>query len=72
MLGPAGADITCNEIQDAIGSVQFRMRNDDGNLYYEGVLCGVWEGFEPLDDFGTANAGCTSIELFMDGKWQVL
>jgi hypothetical protein len=51
----------------------FRMRDGDGNLYYTGVLtgqpdpCGSEGGFEPLDDYGTPNAGCTSIE-YLTGR----
>ena len=47
----------------------FRMYDDDGELYYTGRL--VVSGdltyddeeacFGPLDDYGTPNAGCTSI-----------
>jgi len=40
---------------------------DDGELYYEGTLFGRYGGFEPLDDFGTPNAGCTMIKI--NGKW---
>lgn len=48
----------------------FEMYDDDGELYYEGY----WvdhdsddethevNEFEPLDDFGTPNAGCTLIK----------
>lgn len=51
----------------------FRMYDDDGNLYYTGVLtgqpdpCGSEGGFEPLDDYGTPNAGCTSIK-YLTGR----
>lgn len=45
----------------------FRMYDGDGILYYTGVRTGQPDphgsegGFEPLDDYGTPNAGCTSI-----------
>lgn len=39
----------------------FEMRDDDGELYYTGRIVGEYDGFEPLDDFGRPNAGCTSI-----------
>ena len=41
----------------------FRLYDDDGGLYYAGKMWGDFEGFEPLDDFGTPNAGCTEIKL---------
>ncbi len=56
----------------------FRMKDDDGNIYYEGKIIESHNlkkedssitGFEPLDDFGMPNAGCTSIEYLEDGKW---
>jgi len=51
---------------------QFRMYDDD-NLYYEGYILGFdYDGFEPLDDFGTPNAGCTTIEYKRDKVWEVL
>ncbi len=40
---------------------KFKMYDDDGELYYEGVIYGEFDGFEPLEDFGTWNAGCTEI-----------
>ncbi len=42
---------------------QFYMYDDDGNIYYKGVIYGVYTGFEPLDDFGAPLAGCTSIHV---------
>lgn len=54
--GPMGHDInTENE-------AEFRMFDDDGVLYYEGKIWGDHDGFEPLDDFGMPNAGCTDIQ----------
>jgi hypothetical protein len=49
------------------------MYDDDGKLYYAGTIWGDYDGFEPLDDFGMPNAGCTSIEYKNDaGTWEVL
>ena len=45
----------------------FAMYDDDGDCYYEGMIYGEYDGFEPLDDFGTPNAGCTAIRI--DGDW---
>jgi len=45
----------------------FQMYDDDGNLYYDGTIFGKYEGFEPLDDFGMPNAGCTGIKY--DGEF---
>lgn len=46
----------------------FRMYDDDGNLYYTGCYLATDDtdpdGFEPLDDFGAPNAGCTRIDYF--------
>lgn len=44
-------------------TASFKLFDDDGELYYTGYgkpLTEV-EGFEPLDDFGMPNAGCTDI-----------
>ncbi len=58
----------------------FRMLDDDGRVYYEGVMVPFDEhddnsyGFEPLDDFGGPNAGCTSLE-YLDPEtdcWELL
>ena len=46
---------------------RFSMWDDDGECYYEGIIFGDYDGFEPLNQFGTPNAGCTGIKY--DGKW---
>jgi len=60
-----------NHINSGKGE-KFRMFDDDMNLYYEGRITGGYDGFEPLDDFGQPNAGCTSIEYLKNGKWEQL
>lgn len=48
----------------------FKIYDDDNEIYYTGVRTGEAEefgsedGFEPLDDFGTPNAGATEIRYF--------
>ena len=44
-------------------SARFSMYDDDDNCYYEGMIYGKYDGFEPLDDFGMPNAGCTYIKV---------
>lgn len=48
----------------------FRIRDDDGELYYEG-RCSEIDHFGPLDDFGTPNAGATEI-LYRHGNRYVM
>ena len=57
----------------------FRLKDDDGELYYEGriILANDHEGddeFAPLDEWGKPNAGCTTIEYQnpKTGAWEVL
>lgn len=54
----------------------FRMYDDDGNLYYEGVSDDddSSDAFDPLDDYGTPNAGCTTIKYrsSITGQWETL
>lgn len=56
--GPRGAspDVVDNP-------ARFQMYDDDGNLYYEGTIYGDYDGFEPLDDFGMPDSGCTTIKI---------
>jgi|APSaa5957512576_1039674.scaffolds.fasta_scaffold00033_6 hypothetical protein len=60
-LGPGGAVYSEEEITEF--GRKFEMYDDDDILYYTGYICGEYDGFEPLDDFGMPNAGCTSIKL---------
>lgn len=50
-------------------TASFKMYDDDGELYYSGYSKPLTEvdGFEPLDDFGMPNAGCTDIK-YMNEK----
>ena len=74
-IGPSTVTRTQEiELRDGKGTA-FRMRDDDGELYYEGKLVGdptLYDGFGPLDDFGKPNAGCTSIEYREHGAWKAL
>ena len=65
--GPWNADTTLTAEPE-----RFRMKDDDGIVYYKGVIYGDYEGFEPLDDFGMPNAGCVVIEYMTDGEWKML
>jgi hypothetical protein len=54
-------------------TLAFQMKDDDGILYYEGRMHEDCEGFEPLDDFGMPNAGCTSIWLKnAKSEWEMI
>ena len=58
----------------------FRMKDDDGEVYYAGYILTAPEAvgseldFAPLEDFGTPNAGCTSIEYRnpSTNEWETL
>ena len=72
-MGPHG--ITTLQIQQLkLGQGErFRIYDDDGTLYYAGRIIGENDGFEPLDDYGTPNAGATSIEYEGPrGEWRQL
>lgn len=60
--GPEGSDISLTD-----NPTRFAMYDGDGECYYEGIIYGDFDGFEPLDDFGTPNAGCTAIKI--NGEW---
>lgn len=55
---------------------KFKMFDDDGELYYEGLFLGdaTSEGaFEPLDGFGRPNAGCERIDYHVGhNKYETL
>ena len=76
-IGPHRADPKLVEqlMTDKRAGDTFRMLDDDGELYYVGriILDDNTSGFEPLDDFGMPNAGCTSIEYReKNGAWVML
>ncbi len=54
-----------NNFDESISAnpTHFSLYDDDDILYYEGMLYGDFTGLEPLDDFGTGWAGCTSIKI---------
>lgn len=56
--GPYGCDENVRT-----NPAKFSMYDDDDTCYYEGMIYGNYEGFEPLDDFGMPNAGCTYIKI---------
>lgn len=71
-----GGDIdTCSRSWDdklaSTATVRFRMLDGDGQVYYGG-RCTPEVEFQPLHDFGTPNAGCTTIQFRVDGRWQTL
>jgi hypothetical protein len=62
-----------NKSRHTANETAFKMYDDDGELYYAGTIWGDFDGFEPLDDFGTPNAGCTEIRLRdSDGVFRTL
>lgn len=72
LIGPRGAT------EDQISSLragdgrQWRCRDDDGEVYYEGRLIGD-HVFGPLDDFCGPDSGCVSIEYLSEsGTWEAV
>ena len=53
---------------------RFRLLDDDGEIYYEGLSndCDSQRAFAPLDDFGKGYAGCTEIHYFTGDVWRQL
>jgi hypothetical protein len=52
----------------------FRLLDGDNKVYYEGLSddCDSESAFDPLDDFGEGNAGCTEIQYLCKNIWQTL
>jgi hypothetical protein len=71
LMGPRN----CKVLQDKDMPFEFRMYDDDGLIYYEGITdkdpmdSDEEDVFAPLNDFGTPNAGATRIEYKIGGKW---
>ena len=78
VVGPRGAKLTAAQIVSHPEARRFRMKDDDGELYYDGLTViaaadGEEAEFHPLWDVGTPNAGATSIEYQRpDGTWEPL
>ena len=74
MIGPGDIHPESERRLRAGAGVLFRMLDDDGIVYYAGRLVGqTITGFEPLDDFGEPNAGCTEIQHWTEvGEWRPL
>lgn len=60
-MGPADISKKHEIMLNAGQGELFLMKDDDGEIYYHGRIVGDYDGFEPLDDFGMPNAGCTDI-----------
>ena len=61
-VGTNGGRLVCSDI-NLPNPARFSMYDDDDNCYYEGMIYGDYDGFEPLDDFGMGWAGCTYIKI---------
>ena len=76
LMGPSGISQEHVDLLRLGDGIKFHLFDDDGNLMYEGRFLGDSEsedGFGPLDDFGTPNAGCTYIKyLRLNGEWEQL
>jgi len=77
LTGPRGASPeSLTALAGGFGA-RFLMYDDDGNLNYSGRLLGdpdSEDGFAPLDEFGSPNAGCTYIKYYDadSGEWTQL
>lgn len=80
LVGPRGASEADEARLRAGEGVEFRLLDDDGEVYYYGRRleesdADEWYDGEselaPLDNFGAPNAGCTEQqEKNADGKWE--
>ena len=67
LVGPSDYSGDGNELTH-----KFRLLDDDGVVYYEG-RSGDDSDFGPLEDFGTPNAGASTIQYWVAGTgWRDL
>tara|TARA_R100000808_G_C2154027_1_gene164737 strand:- start:5652 stop:5930 length:279 start_codon:yes stop_codon:yes gene_type:complete len=72
-LGFEGGSHKIDQPMPTNNETDFQLLDDDMVLYYSGKLYGDFDGFEPLDDFGMAYAGCTTVKLRNSaGKFEIL
>jgi len=72
ITGPSGCELTEKEL---LKGHAFRMFDVDNVLYYSGFFVGdktSEDAFMPLENYGTPNAGCTSIQYKEGRKWKTL
>ncbi len=68
--GPSGSTRLKEEIKR--DGKKFRLLDDDKNIYGYGWIVGDYDGFEPLDDYGTPGLGATEIQYQNNGRWETL
>ena len=69
VIGPRSAKLSKDEIVNHPDRKFFTMKCDDGHDIFSGYLVGSdTTGFEPLDDFGMPDSGCTEIWYLENGK----
>lgn len=68
------ASVNYDEAKATLLKHRFRLLDDDGEIYYEGLSddCDSQRAFAPLDDFGKGHAGCTEIQYLENGAWRRL
>jgi len=77
-FGPRAIPATVIRALQSGEGERFRMLDDDGEVYYLGRFINGTDAedeFQPLDCFGTPNAGCTAIQYWQTGKdggWKTL
>ncbi|HLM59883.1 MAG TPA: hypothetical protein VK308_03665 [Pyrinomonadaceae bacterium] len=61
-VGSVGID----QIDEKTLTEKFRLLDDDGVIYFDGVSddSTSQNAFDPLDDFGQLDSGCTEIQYF--------
>ena len=71
-VGTASCDF--DEAKTALLRHRFRLLDDDGEIYYEGLSddCDSQRAFAPLDDFGLGYAGCSEIHYLNGHTWNQL
>lgn len=77
IVGPRGIDADIRSSLEAGAGEDFRMYDDDGELYYAGRFLALTDAhpesqFSPLDDYGMPNAGCTEIRYKSGAEWKTL
>ena len=63
VVGPSGISLALLASLNRGEGEKFQLYDDDRILYYEGRIVGDYSGFEPLDDYGEPNAGCTGVKM---------